>query len=87
MRSNHICFEVTFTRPFVADQDRLLALLAPSVSGFSSSLCPFFKFLFPQISNGLPNILKVLSHTWTQCGQPHPIPGAGRGVVYLSFHS
>lgn len=43
--------------------------------------------IFPQISNGLPNILSVLFHDWAQHGYQHPKPGPGginRSILAIS---
>ena len=69
MRSNHIGFQVTFTKLFTALRDSILAFRAPSVSWVFPvgqyipvpGICQLLPYL-----HRLPNIMNFLSHNWAQ---------------------
>lgn len=83
--SNHSYILINFIRPFIASWNSFINLL--SASSLSHSPCPFSGFFsFSQIINGLPNIINVLSHLWTQHGSQCPIPGAKGTLKYVGFH-
>ena len=87
-RSNHICFQVTFTGSFTADWESFLFFQVPSLSQVFPIAGNFLGFVsVPQISNGLPNIINVLSHDRAQHGHQCAIPGPGRRLKYIGFHS
>lgn len=77
MKSNHIYLQVTFTRPSTADWGSLwLFKILFCLGSFPPSPYLSLRFVsFLQISNGLPNIINVLSNYWAQHGYQCPIQG------------
>lgn len=85
-RSNHICFWVTFTGPFSASWDHLLAFSFLSLGSFPQPISSPKICQFPLISSGFPNIINVLPHDWAHHGYQHPIPDVECRLDYLGFH-
>ena len=87
IRSYSICFIVILTRPLQPTG------ITSSLSEHSLYWGPFPQpisvpgICFPQISNGLPNIINALSHNWAQHGYHHSISGAESRLENLGFHS
>lgn len=88
VKSNLICFQVTFIRLLTADWKIFWLFEVPLCLGSFPQTVPIHGLLsFPQFINELPKIITVLLYNWSQHRYQSLITGDGGRLEYLGFHS